>query len=325
MEEVVLRVDDLTMHYATRQGWVRAVEGVSFSLGRGEALGLVGESGCGKTSVAVCLLRALPDNGRILKGSILLDGTDLVSLTEEEMRQHRWRRISMVFQAAMSSLNPVQRVGAQVVEVIHVHESVGLDAARERVVQLFSLVGLDRQLMERYPHELSGGMKQRAVIAMALACRPDVIIADEPTTALDVIVQHRVLQELKQVQQSQGTAIIYISHDIGVVAEVCTRIAVMYAGRIAEVAPTAELLTHPVHPYTQALLSSFPRLRGPKHSLASLPGDPPSLVAPPSGCRFHPRCPYATSLCQEKDPALQEHRPRHLAACWHPLLGGDEQ
>lgn len=325
MAEPVLRVEDLTMHYATRQGWVKAVDGVSFTLHRGESLGLVGESGCGKTSMALCLLRALPDNARILNGKITLGGTDLVSLPEDEMRRYRGRRISMVFQAAMSSLNPVERVGAQVVEVIRTHESTPEREAKERVARLFALVGLDTPLMERYPHELSGGMKQRAVIAMALSCWPDVVIADEPTTALDVIVQHGVLQELKRIQQEQGTALIYISHDIGVIAEVSSRIGVMYAGKMVELAATPELLGRPVHPYTHALLSSFPRLRGPKHTLAPMAGDPPSLVSPPEGCRFHPRCPYATSVCREQEPLLEEHRPGHVAACWHPLLGGGDR
>ncbi len=317
--ESVLRVEDLVMHYSTRQGWVKAVDGVSLALARGESIGLVGESGSGKTSMAICLLRVLPDNARIVRGKIHLGGVDLAALPEGEMRRYRWRRISMVFQAAMSSLNPVQRVGDQIIEVIRTHEGVAPAEAADRVSGLFSLVGLDPYLAQRYPHELSGGMKQRAVIALALACKPEVVIADEPTTALDVIVQHRVLQELKKVQQSQGTSIIYISHDIGVIAEVSSRIAVMYAGKITEMAPTVEIFERPRHPYTRALISAFPRLHGPKRALSSLEGDPPNLVTPPSGCRFHPRCPLATQVCREQEPPLESMGAAHVAACWHPL------
>jgi peptide/nickel transport system ATP-binding protein len=340
----VLRLDDLTMHYSTRQGWVKAVDGVSFELARGESLGLVGESGCGKTSLALCLLKVLPDNAHIVRGKILLkQGTgygvqgellaanpvprtlypvpyvDLTPLNEDEMRRYRWTRISMVFQAAMSSLNPVQRVGNQLVEVIQTHERIARDEARGRVAELFQMVGLEPALMERYPHELSGGMKQRAVIALALACKPDVIIADEPTTALDVIVQYRVLQELRHVQAQQGTAMIYISHDLGVIAEVSARIAVMYAGKIVEMASTADLFHHPRHPYTIALMSSFPNLQGPKRELVALEGDPPDLVSPPVGCRFNPRCPNALQICREQEPPLEAHAQGHLAACWNPV------
>jgi peptide/nickel transport system ATP-binding protein len=315
----VLRLDDLAMHYSTRQGWVKAVDGVSFELARGESLGLVGESGCGKTSLALCLLKVLPDNAHIVRGKILLGDADLTPLNEDEMRRYRWTRISMVFQAAMSSLNPVQRVGNQLVEVIQTHERLARDEARGRVAELFRMVGLEPALMERYPHELSGGMKQRAVIALALACKPDVIIADEPTTALDVIVQHRVLQELRHVQAQQGTAMIYISHDLGVIAEVSARIAVMYAGKIVEMASTADLFHHPRHPYTMALMSSFPNLQGPKHELVALEGDPPDLVSPPAGCRFNPRCPNALQICREQEPPLEAHAQGHLAACWNPV------
>jgi len=321
MAEPLLQVEELTMHYSTKQGWVKAVDGVSFELAPGESLGLVGESGCGKTSLAMCLLKVLPDNSRILGGKVLLDGADLVPLHEEEMRHYRWRRISMVFQAAMNSLNPVQRVASQIVEAIRTHEGAGEEEARKRIADLFALVGLDASLMERYPHELSGGMRQRAVIAMALACNPQIIIADEPTTALDVIVQYHVLEELRKAQRRTGTSMIYISHDLGVIAEVSDRIAVMYAGKMVEVARSHDLFQRPYHPYTRALISSFPRLRGPKQPLASLVGDPPDLISPPTGCRFHPRCPYATAVCREKEPPLESHGSGHQAACWHPLEG----
>ena len=317
----VLKVVDLSLSYLTRQGPVNAVQGVSFELARGQSLGLVGESGCGKTSIANCLMRLLPDNGRLTSGQILLDGQDLARLSEEEMRHYRWGRMAMVFQAAMNALDPVYRVGQQVMEAMEAH---GVEettaAARERVARLFRMVGLDPQLMARYPHEFSGGMRQRAVIAMALACDPAVIIADEPTTALDVIVQDRILRELKAVQQELSMSMIYISHDIGVVAEVTDRIGVMYAGRLVELGDTADVFGAPMHPYTAALLSSFPSISGEKHELATLPGEPPNLANPPAGCPFHPRCAHATEECRREFPP-QVQRGSRWAACWHPLPG----
>ena len=317
----VLKVVDLSLSYLTRQGAVEAVQSVSFELGRGQSLGLVGESGCGKTSIANCLMRLLPDNGRLTSGQILLDGQDLARLSEEEMRHYRWGRMAMVFQAAMNALDPVYRVGQQVMEAIEAHGVEETTAgARERVARLFRMVGLDPQLMARYPHEFSGGMRQRAVIAMALACDPAVIIADEPTTALDVIVQDRILRELKAVQQELSMSMIYISHDIGVVAEVTDRIGVMYAGRLVELGDTADVFGAPMHPYTAALLSSFPSISGEKHELATLPGEPPNLANPPAGCPFHPRCAHATEECRREFPP-QVQRGSRWAACWHPLPG----
>ena len=320
--EPVLKVVDLSLSYLTRQGSVNAVQGVSFELGRGHSLGLVGESGCGKTSIANCLMRLLPDNGRLTSGQILLEGQDLLTLPEAEMRHFRWRRIAMVFQAAMNALDPVYRVGQQVVEAIAAHDVAATDAdARQRVAGLFRMVGLDPQLMDRYPHEFSGGMRQRAVIAMALACDPAVIIADEPTTALDVIVQDRILRELKAVQQELSMSMIYISHDIGVVAEVTDRIGVMYAGRLVELGDTADVFRAPMHPYTAALLSSFPSISGEKLALETLPGEPPNLANPPAGCPFHPRCAHATEQCRREFPS-QARQGNQWAACWHPLHGG---
>ena len=253
--EPILRVDGLTMRYATRQGEVKAVDGVSFDLYRGQVMGLVGESGCGKTSIAISLLRLLPDNARLVGGRIILDGHDLATMGENALRRYRGRRISMIFQAAMNSLDPVYRVGDQIVEAIQTHDSeITTREAREKVGELFQLVGLDPQYMERYPHEYSGGMRQRAVIAMALSCQPDVVIADEPTTALDVIVQDRILRRLKQIQRDLNMSMIYITHDIAVVAEMTDRLGVMYAGKLVELGDTADVFAHPIHPYTKALL-----------------------------------------------------------------------
>jgi peptide/nickel transport system ATP-binding protein len=320
LTDTVLAVQNLTMHYKTRQGWVSAVDDVSFGLRHGESLGLVGESGCGKTSIAVSLMRLLPDNARVLSGKIWLGRDELLSLSADEMLQVRWKGIAMVFQAAMNSLDPVYRVGEQIVEALQAHfPTMRMAQARERVGELFELVGLDPELMDRYPHEFSGGMRQRAVIAMALSCRPDVIVADEPTTALDVIVQDRILKKLRVIQKQLDMGMIYISHDIAVIAEVSDRIAVMYAGRMAEMADGVDIFHRPLHPYTAALMGAFPSIKGPKRKLTTLPGEPPDLLHPPSGCRFHPRCPRATTTCLEQRPEFKEHLAGHYIACWHPL------
>ena len=315
----ILQVKDLTMHYQTRQGTVKAVDGISFELARGEVLGLVGESGCGKTSIAVTLMKLLPDNALIVKGQVLLDGQDLMTMDDTTLRKYRWRRISMIFQAAMNSLDPVHRVGDQVIEAIEAHDMITtMTEARATVDRLFRLVGLDPGLTDRYPHEFSGGMRQRAVIAMALACQPDVIVADEPTTALDVIVQDRILRQIKEIQTDLNMSMIYITHDIAVVAEITSRIGVMYAGKLVELGSTADVFERPTHPYTKALLSVFPTIRGEKRPLATLGGEPPNLVDPPTGCRFHPRCPYATAICQQEEPPVVV-RDGHWAACWNPV------
>ena len=320
MDDLVLNVDELTMHYTTRAGEVSAVNDVSFTLQRGKSMGLVGESGCGKTSIAVSLLRLLPDNAHIKSGHIYLNNTDIVPLEEEEMRKLRWRRISMVFQAAMNSLNPVYKVGDQIIEAMENHGQVETnEAAREHVADLFKLVGLDPKLMDQYPHEYSGGMRQRAVIAMALACSPDLIIADEPTTALDVIVQDALLREMIELQNKLNMSMIYISHDIAVIAEVTDRIGVMYAGRMAEFGTGVEIFKHPLHPYTYGLMSAFPSIVGPKRQLTTLPGEPPDLLSPPPGCRFHPRCPFATEICSQEVPEFRDLGGGHFASCWHPM------
>ena len=315
----ILQVKDLTMHYQTRQGTVKAVDGISFELARGEVLGLVGESGCGKTSIAVTLMKLLPDNALIVKGQVLLDGQDLMTMDDTTLRKYRWRRISMIFQAAMNSLDPVHRVGDQIIEAIEAHDMITtMTEARATVDRLFRLVGLDPGLTDRYPHEFSGGMRQRAVIAMALACQPDVIVADEPTTALDVIVQDRILRQIKEIQTDLNMSMIYITHDIAVVAEITDRIGVMYAGKLVELGSTADVFERPIHPYTKALLSVFPSIRGEKRPLATLGGEPPNLIDPPTGCRFHPRCPYATAICQQEEPPVVV-RDGHWAACWNPV------
>ena len=315
----LLEVQNLTMSYFTRQGEVRAVDDVSFSVERGQALGLVGESGCGKSSIALSLLKILPENARILDGSILLDGEDIVTLTEDQMREYRWARISMVFQAAMNSLDPVYRVGEQIIEALEQHFESSPAESLERVRELYDLVGLDSVFIPRYPHEYSGGMKQRAIIAMALACEPDLIIADEPTTALDVIVQDRILREMKKVQRDLDMGMIYISHDMAVIAEVSDVIGVMYAGKVVEFGNSFEVFNSPIHPYTQALMSAFPSVSGKKRELTILDGEAPNLLDPPSGCRFHPRCPFATEECSTTVPP-EVRVGNHWAHCWNPQI-----
>ena len=320
----VLEVNNLTMHYMTRKGPVYAVDDVSFHVGQGESIGLVGESGCGKTSIAISLLKLLPDNAEILGGEILLNGTDMVPLSYEEMNKYRWRHISMVFQAAMNAMNPVYTVEDQILEAMLLHTpELSDEEMDQKVDHLFELVGLDPSFKNQYPHQYSGGMRQRAIIAMALSCDPDIIIADEPTTALDVIVQDSLLKKVREIQKQLNMAMIYISHDIAVIAEVSQRVGVMYAGHMAEMASTEAIFHGPVHPYTMGLMSAFPSIVGEKTELVQLPGEPPDLLAPPPGCRFHPRCPYATEICQEEKPEFKDHGGNHYAACWHP--GGKVQ
>lgn len=311
----LLSVQDLSIAYRTAKGPVRAVDGVTFSLGEGRSLGLVGESGCGKTTLGMALMGLLPSNGSVVGGKMFFDGEDLVEMTEEALRGLRWQRIAMIFQAAMNALNPVQRIEDQIAEAILTHEPL-LDkrAVLERIEELFDFVGLPESRMRDYPHQYSGGMKQRAIIAMALACRPSLIIADEPTTALDVIVQGQILAEIQRLQHELNIGILFISHDISVVAEVCHEVAVMYAGQVVEHGPR-EVLDAPAHPYTQALVASFPRLTGPKRALASIPGQAPNLIRVPAGCRFRSRCPIAGPECGRDAIPFAEVSPGHLVRC----------
>ena len=315
----LLEVDGLVMRYDTEAGEVSAVENVSFSLRRGEAMGLVGESGCGKTSVALSLLRLAPENARYQSGEVRWEGVDLLELSDQKMREYRWAEISMVFQGAMNAWNPVYRVGEQIREAMYQHFDPPLSNAEtgERIDRLFRLVGLDPAVQRRYPHELSGGMRQRAVIAMALSCEPKLIIADEPTTALDVIVQAQILEELKAIQDDLGLSILYISHDMAVIAQVTDTIGVMYAGKLVEFGSTEEVFHRPRHPYSYLLLSSIPSVTGPRRRPLSLEGTPPNLLAPPPGCRFHPRCPWATEKCRTEEPPMMPIGPSQWAACWH--------
>jgi len=312
----LLTVENLKMHYTTMEGTVKAVDGVSFSLEKGKALGIAGESGCGKSSVAFTIMRLLPYNGRIIDGKIELKGSDILSMDGEEFRKKvRWKSISIVPQAAMNSLNPVFKVGDQIAEAILFHEDVSDQEARERTLGLLKKVGIDPSRADHYPHEFSGGMKQRAMIAMALACNPDLVIADEPTTALDVITQAQVIKVLKSLQEELDLSLILISHDLSVVGETCDKVAIMYAGKIAEYASVKEIFRSPKHPYTQGLLGSFPSIKGTKERLQSIPGNPPDLIDPPPACRFNPRCRYSKRICTMEDPVLMEYSKGHFVAC----------
>ena len=294
----ILEVKNLNMSYETLEGSVAAVKDVTFSLKEGESFGIVGESGCGKTSVAMSLLQLQADNGKITSGEIIFDGKDIVTLNEKELRDVRWSGISIVFQGAMNSWNPVVKIGEQIREAIREHyPDKTKEENTDKINELFNIVGLDSTIADRYPHELSGGMKQRAVIALALSCDPKLIIADEPTTALDVVIQDQILNEIRKVQDILGLSLIYISHDIAVIAEMTDNMAVMYAGRIVEKGPTKEVFENPRHSYTQSLLASTPSVVGDKIKLKSLDGEPPSLINEQIGCSFAPRCPNKNTSC----------------------------
>jgi len=314
----LIQLQSLTVAY----GDVVAVDGIDLTIGAGEILGLAGESGCGKTTVANALMQILRPPARIAGGSILFRGDDLIARSPEELRRHRWRNVSMVFQSAMNALNPVMRVGDQFVDMMRAHERISKRAALDRAGELLDLVGIDRRRIRAYPHELSGGMRQRVIIAMALALRPELVIMDEPTTALDVVVQREILQQIRDLQRELEFAVLFITHDLSLLFEIAHRIAIMYAGEIVEEAPAARLRDAARHPYTLGLIRSFPSLTGPLERMAGIPGSPPDLASPPEGCRFHPRCPHCTaedpalySLQTSVRPLLRDIAPAHRVAC----------
>lgn len=314
----LLEVRDLKTYYTTLRGAVKAVDGVSFEVERASAMGLAGESGCGKTTIALSLLRILPSGGKIVGGNIMFKGKDLASMDEDEMRAAiRWKEIAIVFQGAMNALNPVYRVSEQITEAITLHEEkVSQREAKDRASKLFELVGVDPSRLDNYPHEFSGGMRQRAMIAMALACNPSLLIADEPSTALDVIVAAQVLKLMKELKERLDLAMILITHDLSIIAEICESTAIMYAGEIAERGSVVGVFKEPLHPYTQGLIAAFPDIYAQRTRMTSIGGSPPDLLNPPSGCRFHPRCKYAMDICRSKRPELVSVGKNHAAACW---------
>ena len=320
--QVLLELDNLSVDYVLPDRSVRAVDGVSLSIAPGEIVGLAGESGCGKSTLANAVLQILKAPAEVSGGRILFRGDDLAAMSRHQLRKVRWRHVSLVFQSAMNVLNPVMRVGDQFVDMFHAHERPHRSAALARAGDLLKLVGIDRGRVRSYPHELSGGMRQRVVIAMALALEPELIVMDEPTTALDVVVQREILQELETLKQRLGFAVLFITHDLSLLVEFSDRIAIMYAGEIVESAPSETLFHRPLHPYTAGLMRSFPPLTGPIVPLLGIPGAPPDLARPPSGCRFHPRCPKCTvddpalfALQTGEHPLLREVEPGHRVAC----------
>jgi peptide/nickel transport system ATP-binding protein len=300
----MLDIEGLTIHFRSRAGMVQAVRGVDLSIAPGQVLGLAGESGCGKTTTALAIPRLLPRNAEILSGRIMFEGQNLLARTEPEMEAIRGRLISFVFQGAMNALNPVHRVGAQIVEVITRHEpTVSREDARRRVAELFDLVGIPKTRTGGYPHEFSGGMRQRAMIAMALSCNPRLVIADEPVTALDVMIQAQILDLIQKLCRQLSLSMVLISHDLSVIAETCGRVAVMYAGKIVEEGPVGEVFARPAHPYTHGLARAFPRIDGQRGLVPGIPGAPPDLVRLPQGCAFFDRCPQRIDRCRAEDPS----------------------
>lgn len=310
----LLEVKNLKISYFTRKGEVKAVDDVSFSIDKMETLGLIGESGCGKSTLVSALMRFVTPPGRIMQGQIVFDDKDILLLSDEEMRQLRGKRIGMVFQAAQNALNPVLTIGKQIAEEIMEHEKITRNDAWERARVALEHVGISSDRIKNYPHEFSGGMKQRVMIAIAMACNPDLLIMDEPVTGLDVIVQRQLLELLGKLREEVHLPIIMITHDLSVITETCDRVAVMYAGKIVEEASTVSLYKNAMHPYSKGLVSSYPSIKGEKKKLVSIPGSPPNLIEPPDGCKFHPRCARVMDICRETDPVLIE-KNNHRIAC----------
>jgi peptide/nickel transport system ATP-binding protein len=325
----VLELRKLAVEYRLGDRVARAVDGVDLEIAAGEIVGLAGESGCGKSTIANAVMQILRPPAYIAGGSIVFQGEELNGKTNEELRRYRWRNVSMVFQSAMNSLNPVMRVGDQFVDMMQAHEPVSKRHALANAGNLLELVGIDPRRVRSYPHQLSGGMRQRVIIAMALALKPELVILDEPTTALDVVVQREILQQFRQLKQELGFSVLFITHDLSLLLSLADRVAIMYAGELVETAAAAELAASPRHPYTQGLLRSFPPLHGPLTRLTGIPGAPPDLANPPAGCRFHPRCPHCVRDESQlyvrqttERPVLREIEPGHRVACH--LVAGDE-
>jgi peptide/nickel transport system ATP-binding protein len=322
---VLLSVENLSLVYRTRRGDVQAVSNVSFSIGKNEVFGLAGESGCGKSTTAFAIAQLHKPPAQITGGKILFDGRDILTFNEDELRAFRWNELSIVTQSAMNALNPVLRVGDQIADTITTHTNMNKKQAYSRARELFDLVGIDPERVSSYPHQLSGGMRQRAVIAMALALNPKLIIMDEPTTALDVVVQKQIIDEIKKLQAKFRFSILFITHDLSLLVEFCDRIGIMYAGELVEIAPAMEIFKEPQHPYANQLMHSFPTIFGERITVEGIPGSPPDLISLPPGCPFSPRCQVAIEgVCTKDKPHLMTVNEHHQAACWHvnePIAG----
>jgi len=314
-KEKLLEVRGLRTNFRTGKGDLRAVDGVDFDLDYGQSLGIVGESGCGKTTSALSICRMLPKEGYIAGGEIRVEGVDYTKLTDGEIRAHRWKDVSIIFQGAMNAMNPVKRVGWQIAEAIVLHEGVSWNSAMARAGDLLELVEIPRDRVSRYPHEFSGGMKQRAMIAMALACDAKIVIGDEPTTALDVMIQAQILELLEKLRRERRMGLILITHDLSILGETCDKIAVMYAGKIVETGAVRDIFDRAAHPYTQRLIACFPDINGKREVPDGIDGFPPNLIDPPKGCRFHPRCLAACDACRAKEPETVFLSPTHSVAC----------
>lgn len=311
----LLEVKNLQTCFHTSRGELHAVDGVSFDLEAGECLGLVGESGCGKSTCALSICNLLPKGGYVAGGEILVNGVDYRKLSDKQMRAHRWKDVSIIFQGAMNAFNPVRRVGWQLAEAMMLHDGLNKEQAMAKAGDLFELVGIPRERVKQYPHEFSGGMKQRAMIAMALACGARLIIGDEPTTALDVMIQAQILELLEKLRREMNMGMILITHDLSILGETCDRIAVMYAGRIAEIGTVEDIFDHPAHPYTQRLIECFPNVGTERVLPEGIAGYPPDLVVPPAGCRFHPRCHRCGEMCDKAEPVMRQIGEKHFVAC----------
>lgn len=319
MPEPLLSVRNLRVEYLTRNGPVRAVDNVSFDVAAGEVFGLAGESGCGKSTLALAALRLLPPPAVITGGEVLFEGNDVLAMDETALASFRWRKISLVFQSAMNALNPVLTIGAQISDVIERHEGVTRAQALERAAELLRLMGIDSSRLRSHPHQLSGGMRQRVVIAIALALKPPMMFMDEPTTALDVVVQQEIMQQIAELKQQLGFSILFITHDLSLMVEFSDRIGILYAGKLVELSDAQKLFDRPRHPYTRGLMASFPAVRGPRRRLEGIAGSPPDMRNPPAGCRFHPRCSEALPCCRSTSPSLLRVAPESEVACHlHP-------
>ena len=311
----LLKIKNLSTEYHTLEGNVKAVDDISFSVKKGEALGVVGESGCGKSTVMKSILKLLPKNGKISSGKIIYKDQDITGYNNKQLREIRWKEISIISQGAMNSFNPVYNIGKQLIEVMTIQGNYNEKEARKKAAELFEIVGLDKKRLNDYPHQMSGGMRQRSMIAMSLALDPSLIIADEPTTALDVVIQDRILGKISELQKQMNLSMLFVTHDISIIAEVCQRLMVMYSGKIAEISTTHNIFKKPCHPYTMGLINAIPTVVKSTEHLVSIPGYPPNLINPPKGCRFAPRCPFATEKCRNKAPAMRSISENHRAAC----------